>query len=396
MFTGAAAQAQLFRDTARGEAVERHLPGDRTFTQWARDPAALATQGGDRVEMREVATTQVETVKLTNVVPAIHFESGVAEIPDSTVASLRQILVGMRDKQNVRLHLVGHADTQPLSPALAAKFGDNEGLSRERAGEAAEFLQRSLDLPADSIAYEWAGDTKPVASNATDEGRAKNRRVEVEVWYDKPKAAVALQEVLVKDEFRRVKVCRTETVCRLRYREGEERRTRVKMLAVPSLAGGLVGSLLALRLLQRGLDVEHVALEAELEHVPVLVGGGVTIGRLLVHAGQGVRLTQVVVISGVVLERQGLLVGVDGLGTELGLGGAVGDGAGDHQRQALAARFKFLFAGENGSLGIERVKHRLDQDQIGATVEQAGQRFAIAVFQLVKADIAKRRVINIR
>ena len=76
--------------------------------------------------------------------------------------------------------------------------------------------------------------------------------------------------------------------------------------------------------------------------------------------------------------------------------GGIGDGAGDHQRQALAARIEFLFASENGGLGIERVKHRLDQDQIGATVEQAGQRFAIAVFQLVKADIAKRRVIHIR
>src|SRR5436190_1601886 len=92
----------------------------------------------------------------------------------------------LHDRKNVRLHLVGHADSQRLSPALAAKFGDNEGLSRERAGEVAEFLQTSLKLPPDAISYEWAGDTRPVASNATPEGRAQNRRVEVEVWYDVP------------------------------------------------------------------------------------------------------------------------------------------------------------------------------------------------------------------
>ena len=229
----AGAEAQLFRDVPRGEAVERQLPGDRTFTQWVKDPAALGTQGGDRLEMREVPAENLETVKLANVVPAIHFDSGVAQIPPNTVASLRKILGDMRDKRNVRLHLVGHADTQPLSPALAAVFGDNEGLSRERAGEVAEFLQRSLDLPPDAISYEWAGDTRPVASNATEEGRARNRRVEVEVWYDKPKDGTALQEVLVKEEFRRIKVCRTETVCRLRYREGEERRTRVQNLVPP-------------------------------------------------------------------------------------------------------------------------------------------------------------------
>ncbi len=229
----AGAEAQLFRDVPRGEAVERQLSGDRTFTQWVKDPAALGTQGGDRVELREVTAEKLETVKLVNVVPAVHFDSGVAQIPSTTVAALRKTLSDMRDKRNVRLHLVGHADTQRLSPALAAVFGDNEGLSRERAGEVAEFLQRSLDLPPDAISYEWAGDTRPVASNATDEGRARNRRVEVEVWYDKPKDGTALQEVLVKEEFRRIKVCRTETVCRLRYREGEERRTRVQNLVPP-------------------------------------------------------------------------------------------------------------------------------------------------------------------
>jgi len=227
------AQAQLFHDGARGEAVERQLPGDQTLTPWARDPSVLGKQSGDRVEVRDVAAVELETVKLTNVVPAIHFESGVAEIPATTVASLRDTLAKMRGRKNVRLHLVGHADTQPLSPALAARFGDNEGLSRERAGEVAEFLQHALDLPPDAISYEWAGDKQPIASNATAEGRAQNRRVEVEVWYDEPKAGVARQEVLVQEDFRRIKVCRTEQVCRLRYVDGQERRTRVQNLVPP-------------------------------------------------------------------------------------------------------------------------------------------------------------------
>ena len=66
-------------------------------------------------------------------------------------------------------------------PSLAQVYGDNRGLSRERAGEVAEFLQRALALPPEAISFEWAGDTQPIASNATEEGRALNRRVEVEV-----------------------------------------------------------------------------------------------------------------------------------------------------------------------------------------------------------------------
>src|SRR5690349_21429045 len=67
----AGAQAQLFRDTPRGEAVERQLPGEVTFTPWVRDPAQLSANGGDRIELRQIPQEQLETVKLANVVPAV-------------------------------------------------------------------------------------------------------------------------------------------------------------------------------------------------------------------------------------------------------------------------------------------------------------------------------------
>src|SRR5262249_17018620 len=155
---------------------------------WARDPEQIKTEAGDRMEKRKVLAQSFETVKLKNVIPPIHFESGVAKIPDNYVEALRKALDGLRERRNVRLHLVGHADTQGLSPTLARTFGDNAGLSRERAGEVAEYLKRALQLKPDAIAYEWAGDTHPIATNDTVEGRALNRRVEVEVWYDQPKA----------------------------------------------------------------------------------------------------------------------------------------------------------------------------------------------------------------
>jgi len=228
-----AAQAQQVTETGIGEAVERHLPTDQQFMQWAQDPQLLATQSGDRIEKREVIAEGVKTVKLKNVVPAIHFESGVADIPPSYIERLRGVLDRMKQLKNVRLHLVGHADDQPLSDALAGVYGDNSGLSRERAGEVAELVQKALALPPEAISFEWAGDTQPIAPNTTPEGRARNRRVEVEVWYDEPESKVAEQEVVVPQEIKRLKVCRTETVCKLRYREGEARRARLRNLIAP-------------------------------------------------------------------------------------------------------------------------------------------------------------------
>ena len=220
-------------DNRPGEAVERHLSSEQTFRQWAQQQTLLEGERGDRLETRKVVGEKLETVKLRNVVAPIHFESGVAKIPPDTVDKLARILESMRYRRNVRVHFVGHADSQRLSESLSRQFGDNMGLSRERAGEVAEYFKKTLGLQPEAITYEWVGDKEPVASNDTEEGRAQNRRVEVEVWYDEVRAAPKEEEVVVPDDTKRIKVCRTETVCKMRYKEGQERRARVRNLVVP-------------------------------------------------------------------------------------------------------------------------------------------------------------------
>jgi len=232
-----------------GEAVERHLSIDRPFLQWMQDSERFELQRGDTIETREVLADEFETIKLSNLVAPVRFASGIADIPESTVESLGEILQRMRDRRNVRLHLVGHADNRPLSAATAEIYGDNEGLSRERAGQVAEHMQTALSLPAEAISYEWAGDASPVATNLTEEGRARNRRVEVEVWYDEVRERVALEEFLVPHEISTVKVCRMETVCKLRYVDGHAKRARVQNLVAP------------LHYESETIDVDHIYIE---------------------------------------------------------------------------------------------------------------------------------------
>jgi len=98
-------------------------------------------------------------------------------------------------------------------------------------------MQTALALPAEAVSYSWQGDLDPVASNSSEAGRAQNRRVEVEVWYDEIRDQVGLEEYLVEHEVETVKVCRIETVCKLRYVDGHAKRARVQNLIAPLYYG---------------------------------------------------------------------------------------------------------------------------------------------------------------
>jgi flagellar motor protein MotB len=217
-----------------GENTERQLPPDEIFTLWVQDETFFKPHEEDRIEMEKVLDKKHETFKLENAVPPIGFNSGEADIPQSAITKLRAVLDGMKHRANVRVHFVGHTDSDKLSPELRAKYVDNIGLSRARAEIAAEFFQRALGLPPESVTYDGVGDTQPIASDNTDEGKRKNRRVEVQVWYDEITETAIDKEVVIKAEgLNRIKVCRQETVCKLQYRSGSAKRARLKNLVEP-------------------------------------------------------------------------------------------------------------------------------------------------------------------
>jgi flagellar motor protein MotB len=213
-----------------GQTVEKQLPPDAELTPWKLDESSLPPLVKERTEDKEVLEKNVRTIKVQNLLPPIHFDSGKANISKEYVEKVRKILDGMKDRKNVRLHLVGHTDNVQLFGETRIQYMDNDGLSRERAGVAAEFFQKALGLPPESVTYEGRGERQPVASNATEEGRARNRRMEVEVWYDETDEKLVTRQIVVQEELKRVKVCRVEQMCKISYKEGHAKRTRVKNL----------------------------------------------------------------------------------------------------------------------------------------------------------------------
>ena len=77
------------------------------------------------------------------------------------------------------IRVEGHADPVPLGPGMRDRFPTNWELSAGRAAAVARHLIDEHGLTAELIEVVAFSDTRPIASNATAEGRRQNRRVRI-------------------------------------------------------------------------------------------------------------------------------------------------------------------------------------------------------------------------
>ncbi len=119
------------------------------------------------------------------------FESGSAELTASARTRLDEFAMSLRGRHVRRAVVTAHTDSQRLVREAKRKFGSNQRLSEARAQSVAQYLQTSLDLPDGTFTVQGYGEHRPVADNATDAGRARNRRAEVSIWADEPESPVA-------------------------------------------------------------------------------------------------------------------------------------------------------------------------------------------------------------
>lgn len=107
------------------------------------------------------------------------FASCDSELLSGSYSELLDLMRKLRQSGAERLEVVGHTDSQKLSPACQAKFRDNHDLSRARAQAIADMAVTALGIDPSHIVTEGRGPDAPVADNRTAAGMARNRRVEV-------------------------------------------------------------------------------------------------------------------------------------------------------------------------------------------------------------------------
>src|ERR1700749_1781220 len=160
--------------------------------EWSLD--SNRTEGIKRIKVCRVEAVckirykdgQTPRTRLKNLVMPLRYENETVPITDAFTKQVQQALNNLRDKQGVKVRFIGYTDDAPLTGRDESVYGNALSLSKARAHRVAMAMQGILQLPASAIESDGRGTSHPIASNATAQGRASNRRIEVEFWYDDP------------------------------------------------------------------------------------------------------------------------------------------------------------------------------------------------------------------
>ena len=166
-----ASKGQLQQQVAQGRQTIEELQKKIAEQQ----SAAKATGFGEGYDVSFDPSAGTITVTLPN---AILFSPGKASLRKSTNVELDHIRSVIQSKYSGReIDVVGHTDSDPIKKS---KWKDNWELSAQRSLTVLRYLV-AQGIPQDRIKAAGCGASRPVASNATSSGKARNRRVEIVV-----------------------------------------------------------------------------------------------------------------------------------------------------------------------------------------------------------------------
>ena len=111
---------------------------------------------------------------------ALLFDSGSDSLKEQSKTVLDKVGVILeRYGSDSVIEIEGHTDNVPIH---SARFADNEELSSARALSVFYYLVDNTSLNPANLRHAGMGDRTPVADNSTEEGRSKNRRVEIRIY----------------------------------------------------------------------------------------------------------------------------------------------------------------------------------------------------------------------
>lgn len=168
-----AANAQLTQEVQQLRAAKESVAKQMDSTY-----QALIDKMKNEIDNGQITISELKGKLTVNLVDAILFDSGKAEIKPEGLLVLQKVIDILKEVSGKTIRIEGHTDNVQIVGVLSQKYPSNWELAAARAVNVARFLQeRGIDPHhLNAVAH---GEYQPVADNDTDTGRAQNRRIEI-------------------------------------------------------------------------------------------------------------------------------------------------------------------------------------------------------------------------
>lgn len=118
-------------------------------------------------------SVSVEEDEISIEVPSdLLFDFDKSELKSAVIETLDRLSEDLNQYDGANVYISGHTDSQ-------GEEAYNQRLSEDRAKEVQRYLGKKINVETINIEITGYGEAKAIASNVTEEGRAKNRRVEI-------------------------------------------------------------------------------------------------------------------------------------------------------------------------------------------------------------------------
>lgn len=155
------------------QAKEREISG----VKGAYDRLVAELQG--EISQKEIALHHAKDKLTVTIVDRVLFPSGQATLTPEGQRLIEKVGAVLAKVSDRRILIEGHTDNVPIGETLRSIFPTNWELSTARATEVVKYLIAQTKLPANHLSAVGRADTAPVASNASEDGRMQNRRIEI-------------------------------------------------------------------------------------------------------------------------------------------------------------------------------------------------------------------------
>ena len=142
----------------------------------------------DKIETKEAVLEDCDKKFSVTFVDRVLFYSGKASITTAGQGVLKKTGDILSKMRSGVIRIAGHTDNVPIRRGWRGRFPTNWELSSARAAAVARFFQKESNISPEKMEVVGFGSHRPIASNTTREGRAKNRRVEITIAPMGPKA----------------------------------------------------------------------------------------------------------------------------------------------------------------------------------------------------------------